>query len=267
MPFASINDQELFFEDSGGTGMPIFMLHGFLMDHSLFDHQVKALSDYRCIRFDARAFGRTKWDEKAFNLYDTVSDLSGLMDHLGIKRAVICGMSQGGYAALRMALRYPERVSALILMSTQAGVDDTESKVQYRQMRDTWCEFGPVPPLMEGLLSVLLGPKSELGMLEHWQTWLPKWQSLSKNSIFQAMNNLLERDDISQRLSHITQPTLITHGDSDFGMPLRHGQFLKTHLSHCADLVVVNGAAHAANYTHPEPVNRAMLDFLAKLPH
>lgn len=265
MAFALVNGQELFYEDSLGNGPPIMMMHGFLMDQSLFDSQVKELAPfYRCIRFDARAFGKTKWDGKAFSLYDTASDCVGLMDHLGLKSAVIVGMSQGGYAALRMALVSKERVRALVLMSTWAGVDDEAVKSQFRQLRDTWEKMGPLEPMLEGSATILLGPKLEPKMESIWNSWLPKWRSYSGNAIVHAINNLVDRDDISHRLSEIQQPALVTHGDADVGMPIELGRKLCESLPNCQGFVTIPKAAHAANYTHPESLTAPLLDFLSK---
>ena len=263
MAYASINDQEIFFKDSGGDGYPVVMMHGFLMDQSLFDPQIRVLAPkYRCIRFDARGFGQSRWDGKPFDLYDTVSDCIGLMDALSVEQAIIVGMSQGGYAALRLALRHPDRVKSLVLMSTWSGIDDEPTKIQYRQMRDIWKNLGPIDPLLEGLATVLLGPKEAPGMLEHWAKWLPKWKSYSGEAIFHATNNLLDRDDITPQVSQIGHPALVTHGDADVGMPMILGEQLSQRLKGCKDFVRVPGAAHAANFTHPAVINEALLKFL-----
>ncbi|MFW6084103.1 MAG: alpha/beta fold hydrolase, partial [Gemmatimonadota bacterium] len=108
MPITRINGQGIHYEDSGGDGPAVLFLHGFLMDRRMFDPQVEALSGaFRCVRFDARAFGDTEWDGKPFGLYDTAADGVGLLDELGIDSAVWVGHSQGGYAALRAALGHP----------------------------------------------------------------------------------------------------------------------------------------------------------------
>lgn len=261
MPIAQVNGQRLFFEDSGGTGTAVLMLHGFLMDHTMFDPQVDVLAPtYRCIRFDARAFGQTEWDGQPFNLYDTAADCIGLMDHLNIDQAVLVGMSQGGYAALRAALTYPDRIKALVLMSTRSGTDEAETKAAYLEMRDTWQAVGPVDPLIEGLLGAIIGPQTAHADL--WQQWTPRWKARSSDQIFHAMNNLLDRDEIDHRLAEITMPVLVTHGEEDGGVPITLGEALHRDLPNSQGLVRVPGAAHTANLTHPHIINPPLLAFL-----
>jgi 3-oxoadipate enol-lactonase len=263
MSYVALNNQEIFYEDSATNGFPVVMMHGFLFDQKLFDPQVQVLaSKYRCVRFDARAFGKTRWDGKAFTLYDTARDCIALMNHLDIKQAVIVGMSQGGYTALRLALGHPERVRALVLMSTRAGNDNEETKAQYKTMRDTWKSVGPIEPLIEGLATALLGPKEAPNMTYHWHRWLPQWKARTGDEIFHAMNNLIDRDDISSQVANIKAPTLVTHGSADIGIPLSCGEELKRLLPNSYDLIVAPGAAHAANYTHADIINPALINFL-----
>lgn len=262
MSTAKINNQEIYFEDSGGCGPAIVFMHGFLLDQSLFDSQVEILSPrYRCIRWDARGFGQTQWDGKAFSLNDSVSDCFGLMDHLGVQSAVLIGMSQGGYCALRAALLSPERVKALVLMSTRSGVDEEPVKAAYREMRDTWRQFGPITLLMEGLATGILGSRELPGMKVHWDRWLPRWKEISGEAIFHVMNNLLDRDEMSHRLKEIVCPALVTHGSEDAAMPVRLGEALSKELSNCRGFVVAPGA-HAVNLTHSEIINPRLMKFL-----
>lgn len=264
MPTIELNDQGIYYRDTGGSGPPVVFLHGFLMDQSMFDPQVEALAgDFRCIRFDARAFGQTRWDGKPFDLYDTVADTFALLDYLGIERATLAGMSQGGYAALRAALRAPERVGALVLMSTSATAEDPQATAGYRQTRDLWRENdGPIAPLLEGMMGAIIGPQEQTQ--EHWRRWTPRWRATGGEQIFHAMNNLLERDDISSRLSEIHCPALVTHGDADHGIPIALGEVLDRQLPGSVGLVRVPGAAHAANMTHPQVVNPPLRDFLSR---
>jgi pimeloyl-ACP methyl ester carboxylesterase len=116
------------------------------MDQSMFDRQVEALSpEFRVIRWDSRCFGETEWDGKPFTLWDSASDIIGLLDHLGIEQAVLGGMSQGGFASL--GPRSPTRAGkSLVLMSTSGHSDDPEQEKEgRRQMAEHW---SPDPGLL-----------------------------------------------------------------------------------------------------------------------
>ena len=113
MPLANVNGQRIYFEDSGGAGAPVILAHGFLMDHEMFAPQLAALTpEFRVITWDERGFGLTEFDGKPFTYWDSANDCLGLLDHLGISRSVVGGMSQGGFLSLRAALTAPERVRA-----------------------------------------------------------------------------------------------------------------------------------------------------------
>ena len=144
MPFADVNGQRINYEDSGGDGPPVILAHGFLMDHEMFAPQVAALSpEFRVITWDERGFGETEFDGRPFTYWDSAADCLGLLDHLGIDRAVVGGMSQGGFLSLRAALPSPERIRALVLIDTQAGVEDPQRLPAYRQMQGPGSRTGP----------------------------------------------------------------------------------------------------------------------------
>src|ERR1039457_2529062 len=143
MPTATVNGTEIAYADSGGTGPAVLLSHGFLMDHTMFDPQLAALApEFRVITWDQRAFGATR-AAGPFSYWDSARDALALLDHLGVDRAVLGGMSQGGFVSLRAALLAPQRVRALVLIDTQAGVEDPERLPAYRQMQQTWLQVGP----------------------------------------------------------------------------------------------------------------------------
>src|SRR5207253_233174 len=103
-----VNGQRLFFTDAGRGDDVIVFSHGFFMSHAMFDAQVAALSGrWRCIAWDERGHGQTATTPDPFTFWDSANDLLGLLDHLAIDRAVIAGMSQGGYLSFRAALSAP----------------------------------------------------------------------------------------------------------------------------------------------------------------
>ena len=257
MPNALINGVTLHYEDTGSDLPVVVLSHGFLMDHEMFAPQVAALrSTHRVVTWDERGFGGTLAADE-FTYWDSAKDVLGLMDHLSIDSAVVGGMSQGGFLSLRVALTAPERVRGLILLDTQAGLEEPGSDEGYMLMHDTWMEHGP-EPIQEFIASLILGPGE-------WPEWFAKWARLDKESFSRAFRCLLHRDDITSRLGSISCPALIVHGDADLAIPLTKAEALRSGLGGNVQYVVVPGGPHAANLTHPEPVNAAITQFLATL--
>lgn len=256
MPHAEVNGQRLHYVDHGGDGPPIVLSHGFLMDHEMFDPQVEALRDrWRVITWDERAFGATEYDGQPFSYWDSAGDVLGLLDHLGVKRAVLGGMSQGGFLSLRAALLDPARVRALILLDSQAGVDDPDTIAAYRQMVDTWLGAGPINELTGIVANIIIAQPAEN------ERWIAKWRERPVEPMEHAAGALLDRDDITERLGDITCPALVVHGTDDTAIPMERAEALAAGLPGAGDVVRVPGA-HAANLTHPDPVNAAIVEFL-----
>ncbi|MFZ4720408.1 MAG: alpha/beta fold hydrolase [Ilumatobacteraceae bacterium] len=260
MAFAPVNGQQIHYEDTGGDGPVVVLGHGFLMDHTMFAHQVAALRDhYRVITWDERGFGETVFDGQPFSYWDSASDCLGLMDHLGIDRAVVGGMSQGGFLSLRAALTAPERVRALILLDTASVAEHPEVAAGYQQMIDTWAAVGPVDELADIIANIIIADPAENAI------WIAKWKARPQELIVQPGACLVTRDDITDRLGEITCPALVIHGTEDTAITMDKAEILAVGLVGCGGVVQVGGA-HAANLTNPEPVNAAILEFLAGLP-
>jgi pimeloyl-ACP methyl ester carboxylesterase len=262
MPHAEINGQQIFYTDSGGDGPAVVFSHGFLMDHEMFDPQVAALApEFRVVTWDERGFGATEFDEKPFTYWDSARDALALCDHLGIERAVFAGMSQGGFLSLRAALTAPERVRGLILIDTQAGAEAPEKVDLYGDMIDAWVNVGPGDELANIVAGIIIDDAVES------PRWISKWQGSGRHGLVrEAGRCLLEREDVSDRLAEITCPALVIHGDNDSAIELERAEEMSAALAGSDKVVVVTGAAHASNLTHPEPVNAAILSFLRGLP-
>ncbi|CAB4549219.1 MAG: alpha/beta fold hydrolase [Actinomycetes bacterium] len=260
MPFASVNGQQIHYQDTGGDGPPVVLAHGFLMNLTMFDHQVAALRDrYRVITWDERGFGETVFDGQPFTYWDSARDCLGLMDHLGIDRAVVGGMSQGGFLSMRAALLAPERVRALILLDTAAAVDSPETHAANSGMVDMWLSVGPVDELAQAVATIIIDDPAEN------PKWIALWQSTPKERLAEPARCLLGRDEISDRLGEISCPALVVHGTEDTALTMEAAEAMAAALPGCGGVVRVAGA-HAANLTNPDPVNAAILDFLDGLP-
>jgi 3-oxoadipate enol-lactonase len=264
MPVAAANGIDITYTDSGGEGPAVVFSHGFLMDHTMFDQQVSALApEYRVITWDQRGHGDTR-ATGAFTYWDSAADVLALLDRLGIERAVLAGMSQGGFLSLRAALTAPDRVRALVLIDSQAGQEDPAAAPGYEQMHQVWLDNGP-GPVQEIVASLILGPGQ-------WDDWYAKWNEQYAQSVPDDPGQLtwpfrclMDRDDVTGRLAEITCPSLIVHGTADAAIPLSRAQAARDGLAGPVTFTVVEGAPHASNVTHPDAVNRAIRGFLNAL--
>ena len=260
MTSAEVKGRKIPYEDTGGDGIPLVLAHGFFMDRSMFETQVAALRERcRLITYDERGHGEAADDPDPYSYWDLAEDLAGLLDHLGLSQAVVGGMSQGGFIALRFALLHPERVLGLVLLDSQGGVELPEKLAQYEAMRSVWEEDGP-SELMGGMVAAII-----LGNYEGNPAWIAKWIDRYPTGLGEIYRTLLERDDITARLGEIRAPALVVHGDDDAAIPMERAEMLCAGLSGCERVVVVAGGSHSANLNRPEAVNTAIADFLDRL--
>jgi pimeloyl-ACP methyl ester carboxylesterase len=260
MPFADVNGQRLFYEDTGGDGPAIAFSHGLFMDATMFAPQVKALRDrYRCITWDERGHGRTGDATEPFTYWDSANDLAALLSELGVEHAVLAGMSQGGFLSLRAALTNPALVRALILIDTQAGVEDPERLPGYQAMLDEWLANGPSQEMLDVIAGLILGQG-----YEDTAAWQEKWRQISNEDLVQVFTTLATREDIHDRLAEIDAPAIVIHGAQDASISVELAQRLADGLPR-ASIELIPGAGHAANLTHPELVNPVIERFLDHL--
>jgi 3-oxoadipate enol-lactonase len=261
MPLHKINGQWIHYEDTGGTIGPIVLAHGLLMDQEMFAPQVRALGDRcRIVTWDARCHGETETTADPFTYWDLADDLRGLLDHLGIERAVIGGMGQGGSVAIRFALKHPERVAGLILVDTQAGTEEPEKVATYEVMLDAWEAEGLNDQLAETIAAIVLA--------NNWpgrEPWIRKWRQKPRSLLRPAFQALVGREDIRDRLGEIKAPALVIHGTADAAIDIELAHRLCSDLPNCQQFVAIEGGGHACNLTHPQVVNLAVQKFLDEL--
>ena len=265
MPTAAVNGIQISYADSGGEGPAVVLSHGFLMDASMFDAQVAALApEYRVITWDQRGHGGTP-APGPFSYWDSARDVLALLGHLGIERAVLGGMSQGGFLSLRAAMLAPQRVRGLILIDSQAGTEVEASRPGYEQLHQTWLDEGP-GPVQEIVAAIILGPGQWDGWYAKWAEQYAQWAPDNLGQLTWPFRCLMDRDDITGRLGDIGCPALIVHGGEDAAIPLARAEEMRNGLPGPATFTVIGGAPHASNVTHPGAVNAEILDFLDGLP-
>ncbi len=260
VPFAHAIDAEIHYEDSGGDGPVVLLGHEFLMDRTMFASQQAALTpEYRIVTWDARGHGRTRDKGLPFTYWTSARDVLTVLDQLGVRRSVIGGTSQGGFTALRTALLAPDRVAALILISTEAHEPSPLELTNARRFLDKWYENGPRRALAEHLAEWLIGDDA-------WYraVWVKRWLARDHHATEVAAGCLLGRDSVLDRLSEITCPALVIH-PTNSGISRANARELAARLP-AARYLEIEGARQTVNMTHPGEVNTAILNFLRALP-
>jgi pimeloyl-ACP methyl ester carboxylesterase len=259
VPFIGARGQRFYVEDSGGDGLPVIMSHGFLMDHEMFESQVRALSpEFRCITWDQRGFGQTESDSEPFTVWDAAEDCAAVLDALAIPRAVILGMSFGGWLSTRFCLAHPERATALVIVDSYEEVDPPERSDAYRSIRDRVMNEGFSPDMADLMRSRLFGPSFDA------TRWISKWRFRSPLTYQASYEALIGRDDIGERLSDIVCPSIVFHGELNIWFGPDVSEHLASRLGNCRGVVRVPGGHHS-NIEVPEVVNPHLIDFLRSL--
>jgi pimeloyl-ACP methyl ester carboxylesterase len=169
-------------------------------------------------------------------------------------------MSQGGFVALRFALKHPDRTAALVLLSTQAGAEDPDKAALYESMLEVWQGEGLNDQLAETIAAIVLG--------NEWPgryAWIAKWRQWPRSLLRPAFNALVGREDIHDRLGEIKVPALVIHGTADAAIDIELAQRMCSGLANCQPLVAIEGGGHACNLTHPKLVNLVLQHYLAEL--
>jgi pimeloyl-ACP methyl ester carboxylesterase len=262
MPQGELNGWEYAYSDEG-SGPPIVLLHGLEMDSSMFDHQVEALRDsYRVITIDAPGHGESASVPVGIDFWQYADIVAGIADQLGIESAVWSGQSMGGFTILRLALAHPERVKGLILIDTQAHSEDSNKLEQYEAFLTVSLDQGVSEDLANVLMLVFFSqtyaskPESDL--------WRKKLLAVDVPGAHAMIRAVFDRDDVHARVGEIASPAVVIHGEEDFAIEVERGEELARDLPD-ATFVKIPEAGHASAWEQPEPVTKAIKDFLKRI--
>ncbi|MBI4727891.1 MAG: alpha/beta hydrolase [Acidobacteria bacterium] len=250
--------------DSVGSGEPIFLLHGLLMDRTMFAHQVAALRErYRVICVDAPGHGESPARPVGFTAEHEAEALVKLAAAIGAGgRAVWGGHSMGGMKAMRVALAHPGSVRALLLIDTQPYPEHPDAVAQYDAMLAAAKDQGPSEDLANLLALIMFS--GGFGETPEGKRWVRHLASLDGHAVEGSARTVFDRGDISERLGEITAPALLIHGTDDTPIPIEIARDYVTKLPN-GELVEIEGAGHTTPCEKPAEVSRAIAGFLARL--
>ncbi len=265
MPRAPVNGINIYYE-SHGDGYPLVWSHEFAGDYRSWEPQVRFFTRrYRVITYSARGYlpSDVPTDESSYSQDQAVDDLRGLLEHLGIEKAHIGGLSMGGNVALNFGLKHPDMARSLVVAGTGTGSTDPDGfRKNVNSIAQRMQEQGmaAMTDYTRGSARIQFLRKDPHG----WQEFADQFyehsaigSALTFRGVQGKRPSLFELQD---ELTKLEVPTLIMIGDEDDPC-IEPSIFMKRHIPY-SGMVVIPQSGHAINLEEPALFNQAVLDFL-----
>ncbi|MBI2420386.1 MAG: alpha/beta fold hydrolase [Ignavibacteriales bacterium] len=239
----------------------ILFVHGFPFDHFMWDAQIAELKqNYYCIGYDLRGLGKSEVGNGQFTIEMFVDDIISILNTLHVKKAVICGLSMGGYIALRAIEREPERFNGLILLDTKADADDNANKIRRAAAVKHILTNGSAGYVKAFVPNTM--PDSSVKKLGTGYTGMIERLILaSPVGIAGCQLAMAARTDTNDLLLNISMPTLVMCGEYDSLSPVFHMRAMAGKIRN-AEFVVIKDAGHMTPLEQPEMVSSIISTFL-----
>lgn len=249
--------------DDVGSGLPVVFIHGFPHDRSLWAPQMGAFVDRcRCIAVDLRGFGESSLTDAA-TMDRYADDVACVLDALAIQRAVICGLSMGGYVAFALWRRHRSRVRALILAGTRATPDTPDAADKRRELIALARTEGS-SAVADRQIAGMIGKSTRARNSGIVDTVYRMLESAPVDAVTGALEALIARPDSTPTLATIDVPTLIIVGDEDVLTPVKDARALHAGIAG-SRLEILRGAGHLSNLERPAAFNHVASEFLSVL--
>lgn len=257
-----VHDITVAYNDLGpDTGNTLIFIHGFPFNKSTWDEQMRFLSSwYRCIAYDIRGFGHSTANSEELTIGQFADDLDGFMDILQINKAVICGLSMGGYIALHAIKKYPIRFSGIVLCNTQCYADDPDAKEKRKKSIELIRNNGKEKYVSAFINNIFPGET------------IVKKTDLKKNisgimmdardtTLINTLRGLAEREETCSALKNIGVPCLIVCGEADQITPVELSEYLHEHIKNSV-LEIIPGCGHLSNMEAADAFNEIIRNFI-----
>ncbi|RPI05323.1 MAG: alpha/beta fold hydrolase [Ignavibacteriae bacterium] len=259
-----LNDSTINYHEHGmPQGLPVVFIHGFPFSSEMWVPQINVMpNNIHAIAYDVRGHGASDTGDGQYTLEIFVDDLIALLDHLSIEKAFLCGLSMGGYIALRTYERHPERVRGLILCDTKCEPDTDSVKIKRSATIKSIKSTG-VPAFAEEFVKSVFWEKT-IERNPNVITFIK--QIIGANSprgICGTLLALASRTDTTPALSSIHVPTCIMVGEHDTVTPPSDAERMHAAIPG-SELHILPHAAHMSNLENAEEFNEFLTVFLRK---
>ena len=263
-----IEDRKLTYLDQG-TGPVLVLGHSYLWDSKMWQPQIEALSQhYRCIVPELWAHGQADVaPEKTRTLRDYADDVIALLDHLNIDNFSLIGLSVGGMWGAELAIKVPQRVTALVLMDTFLGYEPEVLHAKYFSMLNTIIEQQAIPDaIVDSVVPLFFRRQAEQytpELVDGFRQHLASLKGDKAVAIAQVGKMVFGRRDTFDDIAQLKAPTLILSGMEDNPRPPLEAQLMHDEIKD-SEYVLIPEAGHISNLEQPEFVTKQLEAFLAK---
>ena len=250
--------------DEQGSGLPVVLIHGFPLNRRMWRPQVEMLacSGYRVICPDLQGFGESRLYGPAMTMSLYADAVISLLDSLDIDKAVIGGMSMGGYVLFNLVERYPDRLLGVMFLVTRAAADDAAAR-EKRATLAAEVEAGNLTAVPDAFVKVLFAPQTpreKPQLVSEVRQWM---ESTSAQGVVAGLLAMRDRADYVESLDKLNVPALVVGAELDLAVPPEHARVLAGGLPD-AKLKIIPDAGHMVNLEKPVPFNQALLEFLSR---
>lgn len=261
----AVNDITISYFDEGQKGKAtLIFIHGFPFNKHMWDMQIVALKrKYRVIAYDIRGHGNSEFGNSDFSIELFVSDLIGIMNALKIDKAMLCGLSMGGYIALKAVEKHPERFTALVLCDTNCMADSPETKETRLKSIENIMEMG-VEKFADAMLQKLFLPDSFITISTVIAAVKSMILKTSEQSLCNTLVALSQRQETCSKLNEIKIPVLILVGEDDIITPPDVAKAMHEKIAN-SNLFIIPYAGHVSNLENPNEFNDQLQEFLSKV--
>jgi 3-oxoadipate enol-lactonase len=257
-----VDDAEIAYDDVG-SGLPVVFLHAFPLNRTMWDPQTSALvAESRCIAIDLRGLGESE-GQPPYSMDRYADDVAAVLDALHVERAVIVGLSLGGYVAFAFWRRHRERVRALVLADTRATADSPDATQRRRALIELANTQGSTA-VANAQIQGLVGKTTREKRPDVYDAMHRLMAQAPEDGIVGALEAMIARPDSTPTCATIDVPTLIVVGDEDVLTPPKEARALAASIRG-SRLEVIQGAGHLSNVEKPAAFNTVVSEFLASL--
>jgi pimeloyl-ACP methyl ester carboxylesterase len=258
---AELNGITLAYDDAG-SGPAVVLIHGYPLCRQMWRPQVAALvaAGYRVITPDLRGFGESEAPNGAYSMSVFADDVAALLDHLGVTRAAIGGMSMGGYVLLNLLERHSQRAAAAMFLVTRAAADDEPGQMRRTTLAHDVASGRP-QVVTDAFGQILFAGETLVDRPELAARVMGWMTAVAPQGLVGGLLAMRDRQDYVDSLPSFGLPALVIGAELDQAVPVEHARVLAKGLP-AASLCLIPDAGHMVSLERPEAFNACLLEFL-----